>query len=74
MIEPKESDGQPQAVLFEGAVEVLAEPRELVENISRRIYERYLGVEGAQAAEPQSWIHDAENRIIRLKPKHRYIW
>jgi Pyridoxamine 5'-phosphate oxidase len=63
-----------QAVLFEGVAEVISSPRKLVEEISTRIYLRYLGEEGIKAADPQSWIHDKENLVVRLTPQRIYTW
>ena len=63
-----------QAVLFEGDAEVLTTPRELVEEMSTRIYLRYLGEEGVKAADPQSWIHDDENLVVRLTPQRVITW
>jgi nitroimidazol reductase NimA-like FMN-containing flavoprotein (pyridoxamine 5'-phosphate oxidase superfamily) len=63
-----------QAVLFEGEAEVLTTPRQLVEEMSMRIYLRYLGEEGVKAADPQSWIHDPENLVVRLTPQRVYTW
>jgi len=73
LIEPKETD-KLQGVLFEGPVELISQPPELVVELSVRIYVHYLGVEGAQAAEPQSWANDPENRIIKLTPRHIAAW
>lgn len=75
LIEPLDPKGEPiQAVLFEGAVKVISEPRDFVAEQSRQIYLRYLGVEGVQAPDPQSWMHDPENLVVKLKPEQVYIW
>jgi len=75
LIEPADpKDSKLQAVLFEGAIELFQEPRSLVEEMSHRIYVRYLGEAGVLAADPQSWIHDPENRAARLKPSRVYTW
>ena len=63
-----------QAVLFEGIAEVISSPRKLVEEMSTRIYLRYLGEEGVKATDPQSWIHDKENLVVRLTPQRIYTW
>ena len=73
LIEPKEPDGL-EAVLFEGRADVIDQPRHLVCDMSIRIYTRYMGSEGVQASEPQSWAVDPENRLVRLTPKHIYAW
>jgi hypothetical protein len=62
------------AVLFEGEVEVVTSPRQLVEEMSTFIYLRYLGEEGVKATDPQSWIHDPENLVVRLTPQRVFTW
>ncbi len=62
------------AVLMEGPAELLVEPADYVKDMTRRIYTRYLGEEGVLAAEPQSWMNDPENRLIRLIPEKIYTW
>lgn len=75
LIEPMQPEGQPiQAILFEGTAEVIFEPREAVAEQSRLIYLRYLDEEGVLASDPQSWMHDPENMVVRLKPSQIYIW
>lgn len=73
LIEPKEPD-KVEAVLFEGTADVIDQPHQLVCDMSIRIYARYMGRDGAQAPEPQSWAVDPENRLVRLTPKHIYTW
>lgn len=73
LIEPK-VPAKLQAVLFEGPCEFIEEPRALVAKMSLKIYERYMGAEGVKAKEPQSWVVDPENRLIRLTPAHTYTW
>ena len=70
--DPKES--KIQAVLFEGQAELITANRQIVMEISTQIYLRYLGEEGIQDAEPQSWIHDPENLIAKLKPEKIFTW
>jgi nitroimidazol reductase NimA-like FMN-containing flavoprotein (pyridoxamine 5'-phosphate oxidase superfamily) len=75
LVEPADAKASKiQAVLFEGQAEVITSPRELVEEMSTRIYLRYLGEEGVKAADPQSWIHDAENLVVRLTPQRVFTW
>lgn len=61
-------------VLLEGPAELITSPAEFVVEQSVRIYARYLGVEGVLDPEPQSWIHDAENTLIRLDPQKVFVW
>jgi hypothetical protein len=74
LIEPYESDVKPQAILLEGAAELITDPRELVREKSIWIYTRYLGLEGVLAKDPQSWSRDPENTIVRLKPEKVFSW
>ncbi len=75
LIEPKEVlPGELQAELLEGRAELICAPDPRVALISTRIYTRYLGEEGVLAAEPQSWIYDAENTLVRLTPQKTYTW
>jgi PPOX class probable F420-dependent enzyme len=69
-----DSPGDPAiGVLFEGEAELLNDPAQGIER-GGSIYARYLGVEGALAEEPQSWLHDPEHLLIRLEPKKVYTW
>ena len=73
LIEPEKPD-KLQGVLFEGPVELISQPPELVCDTSLRIYTRYMGYEGARAAEPQSWAVDPENHLLKLTPSHIAAW
>jgi general stress protein 26 len=61
------------AVLMEGKSDLILEP-EAVQELSRVIYTKYMGPEGVLAPDPQSWIIDPENSIIRLSPANVYTW
>lgn len=61
-------------VILEGAAELVTEPRELVAQHSTWIYTRYLGEDGVLAEEPQSWIYDPENLLIKLTPEEFFVW
>lgn len=75
LIEPPVVEpGKLEAVLLEGRAELIKQPPELVEEMSRRIYARYMGAEGAQAPEPLSWSRDPENTLVRLAPSKTYLW
>lgn len=72
---PPPDDAPPTwGVLLEGEAELISEPVEQVVEISLRIYTRYLGEQGVLDPEPQGWIYDAENTLIRLKPERVYVW
>ncbi len=74
LIESKQEGGKLTAVLLEGTVELVTQPRELVTEMASRIYLRYLGPEGVQEPEPQSWMNDPENLLIKLTPKRIISW
>ncbi len=60
-------------IVFEGNADLISDA-EIVQQRSTQIYTRYLGVEGVLAPEPQSWIYDAENLIIRVTPFWASTW
>ena len=74
LIESKQEGGKLQAVLLEGTVELVTQPRQLVRELASRIYIRYLGPEGIKEAEPQSWLNDSENLLIKLTPERIISW
>ena len=74
LVEPKDpSQSKIQGVLLEGACQVISE-QPYVAKRAEWIYVKYMGLEGAKAPEPQSWLTDPESRIIRLIPEKVYIW
>ena len=74
LIESKQEGGKLTAVLLEGPVELVTEPRSLVSEIASRIYVRYLGPKGVKDPEPQSWLNDPENLLVKLTPKRIISW
>ena len=74
LIEPKSTEYKLQAVLLEGSAELITDQREMVKEMSLKIYEHYLGPEGVLAEDPQSWARDAENRLIKLTPERVFSW
>ena len=66
--------GQTRAVILEGRAVLVSEPRELVRQQSTWIYTRYLGEAGVLEKEPQSWIADPENLLIKLTPERAFAW
>ena len=74
VIDTETSLGGVSAVLLEGKAELVTEPRDFVKEMATRIYTRYLGPEGVLTADPQSWIHDPDNLIIKLKPSKTHTW
>ena len=74
LIESKQEGGKLQAVLLEGSVELVTQPRQLVRETASWIYSRYLGPQGIEDAEPQSWLKDPENLLIKLTPERIMSW
>lgn len=74
LIESKQEGGKLQAVLLEGTVELVTQSRDQVREIANRIYIRYLGQDGVNEAEPQSWLNDPENLLIKLTPERVISW
>jgi len=68
-----DGDSPTQAVLLEGEADVIVDPV-FVGRCSQSIYTRYVGENDVKGDPYQSWIHDPENRIIRLRPDHAYAW
>ena len=60
-------------VMFEGPVELVGDPQLGIQQ-GTSIYTRYLGIEGAKAPTPQSWLHDAEHVLIKLTPDWVHVW
>lgn len=69
-----DANGTTRAVILEGSAELIRQPRELVHQKSTWIYTRYLGPQGVLAADPQSWIVDPLNLLIKLVPQHISTW
>jgi nitroimidazol reductase NimA-like FMN-containing flavoprotein (pyridoxamine 5'-phosphate oxidase superfamily) len=74
LIESKQEGSKLQAVLLEGTVELMTQPRQAVREIASRIYIRYLGPDGIKKDEPQSWLDDPENLLIKLIPERIMSW
>jgi PPOX class probable F420-dependent enzyme len=62
-----------RAVVLEGIAEVLSDPAQ-VAPLSEAVYACYVGPEAVKSDPYQSWVHDAENRVIRLKPEKVFAW
>lgn len=74
LVEPQQEGFNLQAVLLEGEVELITEPRDFVASQSLKIYTHYMGLEGVLTADPQSWAVDPENRLIKLVPDQVIAW
>jgi PPOX class probable F420-dependent enzyme len=61
------------AVLVEGDAQ-LHSAGEFARTMATRIYTRYLGPDGVLAADPQEWIHAAEQTIIEVAPRRIKQW
>jgi nitroimidazol reductase NimA-like FMN-containing flavoprotein (pyridoxamine 5'-phosphate oxidase superfamily) len=74
VIDVDDAAGGIRAVLMEGEAELVTAPQALLEKNTTWVYTRYLGPEGVLAADPQSWIKDPENLLIRLTPAFVKTW
>lgn len=74
VIDDAQSGVDYQAIVFEGQAELVSEPAGFLQEMTARIYTRYLGPEGVLAKDPQSWIHDPENLLIKLTPQKTLAW
>lgn len=73
VIDASDPVGQAPGVVFEGSAELITDPTLGVER-GTSIYARYLGPQGVLEPDPQSWLHDPEHLLIRLKPQQMYTW
>jgi general stress protein 26 len=73
-IDVAEEGGETKAVIFEGSVTLVREPRDFLKKQFHWIYERYLGKEGVMEKSPQKWINDPHNLLIRLVPEKIFTW
>ena len=67
-------DGETWGVLLEGRAELVTGPQDILRRTTATIYARYLGPEGVLDPEPQSWIENPENLLIKLAPAHISVW
>jgi len=75
LIEPDAAHPSPlQAVLLQGKVEIIREPREFIAQQAIAIYTRYMGEQGVLAEEPQSWAHDPSGLLLRIRPEKVVAW
>jgi PPOX class probable F420-dependent enzyme len=62
-----------KGVILEGVADLITEPDDFVRQTVVRIYTKYLGTEGIQAATPQRMIN-APHVIIKLTPEQISTW
>ena len=63
-----------KAVILEGQAELVKEPPEFLRKQIIWIYKRYLGEEGVLDKDPQEWITDPHNMLIKLTPEKVITW
>ncbi len=61
-------------VILEGEAELVTGPAEFLRAQTTWVYTRYLGPEGVLAPDPQSWMADPENLLIKLTPTKIMSW
>ncbi len=62
------------AVVLEGRAELITIPPTLVRERIERIYKKYLGVDGLNEIDPQTWLNSPENVLIKLNPTRVKAW
>lgn len=73
VIDEGDGDAPTRGVILEGSAELVRDPK-LVQPGALVIYTRYLGEDGVLDAEPQSWLNDPDNLLIKLKPHKVIVW
>jgi nitroimidazol reductase NimA-like FMN-containing flavoprotein (pyridoxamine 5'-phosphate oxidase superfamily) len=68
-IDDSDVNNNTRSVILEGQVELIREPREFLVKQFILIYTRYLGESGVLEEDPQEWINDPHNLLIKLKPE-----
>jgi PPOX class probable F420-dependent enzyme len=63
-----------RGVIFEGAVELITEPRIWTVATTERIYARYMGQEGIAAKTIQAMLNQGQHAVIKLTPDHVIVW
>ena len=62
------------AVVIEGMAELVSTPIDWVKQRIKLIYIKYLGLEGLEKNDPQTWLNSSENVLIKLTPKKVKAW
>lgn len=73
-IDTSDDDGKTSAVILEGKADLVVEPRDFLRKQFLWIYTRYLGEDGVKEKQPQEWIEDPHNLLVKLTPKNVYTW
>lgn len=73
-IDEVNAKGTTNAVILEGKVELLREPKEFVQKQYLWIYTRYLGEERVLEKTYQDWIKDPLNTLVKLTPQKIFTW
>ncbi len=74
LIDVAEKDGSMWGILMEGDTELVTGPKDWLREKIEWVYTRYLGKEGVLAPEPQEWIFDPHNLLIKLSPQKIITW
>ncbi|MHB8807404.1 MAG: pyridoxamine 5'-phosphate oxidase family protein [Anaerolineaceae bacterium] len=63
-----------KAVIFEGQADLVKGPPEFLHKQILWIYKRYLGEKGVLDKDPQEWLADPHNLLIKLVPEKIITW
>lgn len=69
-----EENHETKAVVLEGSAELIEQPRDFLKQQFLWIYKRYMGEDGVKEEQPQEWIEDAHNLLIKLTPSRIMTW
>ena len=73
-IDTSDDGGKTRAVILEGKAELVIEPRDFLRKQFLWIYTRYMGEDGVKEKQPQEWIEDPHNLLIKLTPEQVFTW
>jgi len=74
IVDIADEDGSTWGILMEGEVELVTGPKDWLREKIIWVYTRYLGPEGVLAHDPQEWVYDPHNLLIKLSPQKIMTW
>jgi hypothetical protein len=74
LVDIADADGSTWGILMQGKVELVTGPTDWLREKIVWVYTRYLGPEGVLAHDPQEWVHDPHNLLIKLSPQKIMTW
>jgi hypothetical protein len=59
---------------MEGYSEIIDKPEDFVRSRIQEVYVKYLGEDGVNEKDPQTWLNSPENVLVRLTPTKIKAW